>query len=111
VAGKSYIFGFYILFILSFGILLLWTGPVQGADDPFLGVSQTPHNLSLSSSMTPCLACHVEGPPSQVKEKKTGEEGEIPLWVKSDFSNFSPFSTKVSLLPEKNREASQWGLF
>ena len=79
----------------------MWTGPIQGADDPFLGVSQTPHNLSLSSSVTPCLACHVEGPPNRVKEEKTGEEGGIPLWVKSDFSYFSPFSTKVSLLPEK----------
>ncbi|HEX9756785.1 MAG TPA: cytochrome c3 family protein [Nitrospiria bacterium] len=99
--GKHYIYVFYFLFVLSIGIQPWWPGSIQGADDPFLGVSQTPHNLSLSSSMNPCLACHIEGPPNQVKEKRKVEDGGNPLWVKNNFSHFTPFSTKISLSPEK----------
>ena len=78
-------------------------GSAGAADESFLSVVQTPHNLTVSSLMDPCGVCHTNGEPQPHPGKKEKSEKVIPpKWVKIGALENLHFSPKAHSFPGQN---------
>jgi len=97
VVKKPQKIDFFIFSICLVVSSLFLFGSADAADESFLSVVQTPHNLTVSSLMDPCGVCHTD--PGENKRS-----GEIipPKWVKNRALENLPFTSKAHSFPDQN---------
>ena len=89
---------FFLFFICMVVAPMLFLGSVGAADESFLSVVQTSHNLTVSPLMDPCGVCHTDDP----GEDKRSKEILSAKWVKSEVLDNHPFSPQTHSFPGKN---------
>ena len=85
---------FFIFSICLVVASLFVFGSADAADESFLSVVETPHNLALSPLIDPCGVCHTDSGDDQRSEKINS-----PIWIKNGELENIPFTPKAHSFP------------